>query len=63
MSGPWQSGLSWRRLKMSKASKARVERKAKERALYVRLGIVRGVVKSKDDAARVLTFMDKLTNG
>lgn len=48
---------------MSKASKARVERKAKERALYVRLGIVRGVVKSKDDAARVLTFMDKLTNG
>lgn len=48
---------------MSKASKQRVERKAKERALYARLGIKRGVVKSKDDAARVVTFTEKLING
>lgn len=63
MNGRWQSELSWRRLKMSKASKTRIERKAKERTLYARLGIKRGVVKSKDDAARVVTFTEKLING
>lgn len=58
-----QSELNWRRLRMTKASKARVLRKAKERELYTRLGIERGVVKSKDDAARVVLFTDKLING
>lgn len=48
---------------MTKASKSRVARKTKERDLYARLGIERGVVKSKDDAARVVHFTDKLING
>lgn len=58
-----QSALNWRRLRMTKASKARVLRKAKERELYTRLGIERGVVKSNNDAARVVFFTDKLING
>lgn len=58
-----QSELNWRRLRMTKASKARVLRKAKARELYTRLGIERGVVKSNNDAARVALFTDKLING
>lgn len=58
-----QSALNWRHLRMTKASNARITRKAKERDLYSRLGIERGVVKSKDDAARVVHFTDKLING